>query len=325
MAKYKTPKIQDLIDAGVHFGHQVKRWHPSMEPYIYTARKNLHIIDLEVTEKLLKEASDFLFEIAKKGGKIVFVGTKKQARDVIEIEAKNSGAMYVTERWLGGTVTNFEVIKKNNIDKLLDLKRKKEEGELEMYTKKERLLIDREIERLERFVGGLTNLKKAPDAMVVIDSRREKTAIREANRANIPIVALIDTNCDPAGIEYPVPGNDDAIKSIAIVVKAMSEAVAEGYEAYAKGVKEVAAAEAKAAEKQAKADAAEKEAKKEEAKEDRKEKAVEKEKAEEKKATKKTAAKKPTAKKTTKKSKKEETAAKEEKPKKRGRPKKKKD
>ena len=169
--KYNVPKIEELIGAGVHFGHQVKRWHPEMEKYIYTVKRNVHIIDLEQTEGLLQKAADFLYEAAKVGKKVVFVGTKKQAREIIEIEAKRAGAMYVTERWLGGTITNHKVIKKNNIDKMLDLKSKMEKGEFDHYTKKERLLIDREIERLERYVGGLANLKKKPDVLVVVDAR----------------------------------------------------------------------------------------------------------------------------------------------------------
>jgi len=258
--KYDTPKIKELIDAGVHFGHQVKRWHPSMEPYIYTVKRNIHIIDLEVTEDLLKKAADFLYETARKGGKIVFVGTKKQARDIIEIEAKRAGAMYVTERWLGGTVTNFDVIKKNNIDKLIRMKKQREEGVFEKYTKKERLLLDRKIEKLERFVGGLTSLSRIPDAIFVIDTRRERTVVREAVVAKVPIVALIDTNSDPADIEYPIPGNDDAIKSIACVVKALADAVESGYRDFAMGVKE---------EEDAKKGEAEKEDKKEDKKEEK--------------------------------------------------------
>lgn len=236
--KYNVPTIEELISAGVHFGHQVKRWHPSMEKYIYTAKRNIHIIDLEETEKLLKEAADFLYQLAKDGKKVIFVGTKKQARDIIENEAKNAGAMYVTERWLGGTITNFEIIKKNNIDKMIDLKSKMEKGEFDHYTKKERLLIDREIERLERYVGGLAEMKKMPDVLVVVDSRREKTAIREAIRAKIPVIALIDTNADPKGIDYPIPVNDDAIKSIAIVVKTLAAALIAGTKDYGEASKE---------------------------------------------------------------------------------------
>ena len=237
-AKYKTPTIEQLLDAGVHFGHQVKRWHPNMEPYIYTVKRNIHIIDLEQTERLLKEACEFLYETAKKGGKIVFIGTKKQARDIVGIEAKRAGAMYIMERWLGGIITNLAVIKKNNIDKLLELKRKKEKGELAKYTKKERLLIDREIERLERFVGGITMMTAAPDVLFAVDAKREKTAIREAKKAKIPVVALLDTNSDPTEIDYVIPGNDDAIKSIAIIVKAIADAVEQGYADYAKSTKE---------------------------------------------------------------------------------------
>ena len=337
--KYKTPTIKELINAGVHFGHQVKRWNPKMEPYIYTTRKNIHVIDLETTEELLKEAADFLYEIASKGEKIVFVGTKKQARDIIKIEAKRSGAMYVTERWLGGTVTNFGVIKKNNINKLIDLKKKREQGELDMYTKKERLMIDREIEKLEKFVGGLTNLRKIPEAIFVVDSRREKTAVREAAVAKIPVVALIDTNSDPTGIAYPIPGNDDAIKSIACIVKCLSDAIEQGYKVYADGVKMEEEREAKekakekadegAVEKPEKKEAVKKEKKEgtkeekpekvEKKKEDKKEvkKTVEKvEKKVEKKAEKKEV-KKPVKKPVTKKE-----PAKKEPAKKRGRPKK---
>lgn len=235
--KYKTPKIEELIEAGVHFGHQIKSWNPNMMPYIYTTRKNIHVIDLEQTEALIEKAADFLYDTALKGGSIIFVGTKKQAREIIEIEAKRSGAMYVTERWLGGTITNFEVIRKNNIKKLIDLRKGREEGEFEMYTKKERLLIDREIEKLDIYVGGLTRLTRKPDALFVVDSKREKTAVREAKRAGIPVVALIDTNSDPRGIEYPIPGNDDAIKSIACVVKSLADAVEQGFKDYTEGVK----------------------------------------------------------------------------------------
>src|SRR3989338_2368458 len=176
---YKTPKIDQLLEAGVHFGHQVRRWHPKMEPYIFSVKKNVHIIDLEQTEELLKKACDFLFETAKNGGQIIFVGTKKQAREIIQIEAKRCGALYVTERWIGGTLTNFRVIKKN-IDKLISLMKRRGEGELDKYTKKERLMIDREIEKLQRNIGGIIALRGTPGAVFVVDARRERTAIREA-------------------------------------------------------------------------------------------------------------------------------------------------
>lgn len=236
--KYELPKIEELLGAGVHFGHQTKRWHPDMEPYIYTVKRNIHIIDLEDTERLLKEACDFLYNVAKSGKKVIFVGTKKQAVEATEIEAKRSGALYVNERWLGGTLTNMSVIKNNNTEKLVELKRQKEAGELSMYTKKERLLIDREIERLERFVGGIVGLKNLPGAVFVIDSRREKTAIKEAKASKVPVVALVDTNCDPEDIDYIIPGNDDAIKSIAVILKALGNAVEAGYADYSKELEE---------------------------------------------------------------------------------------
>lgn len=277
-SKYKIPTIKELISAGVHFGHQVKRWHPEMEPYIYTVKKNVHIIDLEVTERLLGEAAEFLYQQAKSGKKVIFVGTKKQARDIIENEAKNSGAMYVTERWLGGTLTNFEIIKKNNIDKMLDLKSKMEKGEFDHYTKKERLLIDREIERLERYVGGLANLKKLPDVLVVVDSKREKTAVREAMRAKIPVVALLDTNADPKGIDYLIPVNDDAIKSIALVIKTLASAIEAGYADYGEDLKSAQKKAEKAQEKaEEKPKATEKKTDEKESKADPKKKTAKKE------------------------------------------------
>lgn len=231
--KTKLPKVEELLDAGVHFGHQTKRWHPKMEPYIYGVKKNIHIIDLEKTEEQLKKAANFLYETAKKGEQIILVGTKKQAREVVELEAKRSGALYATERWIGGTITNFRIIKKN-IDKLLSLMKRREEGELEKYTKKERLLIDREIENLQKNVGGIVNFKGTLGALFVVDSRRERTAIREAKRAGVPVVALVDTNSDPESIDYVIPGNDDAIKSIALILKVISDAIEEGYKEYVK-------------------------------------------------------------------------------------------
>lgn len=233
MAKYKVPTIKDMIEAGVHFGHQVKRWNPRMEKYIYTVNKGVHIIDLEQTEQLVEKACEFVFDEASKGSTIVFVGTKRQSKEIIESEAKRCGAMYVTERWVGGTITNLETIRKN-IDKLLDYLKGKEEGKFVKRTKKERLLIDREIEKLEKAYGGIISMKKEPNVLFVIDPKREKTAIREANRANIPVISLIDTNASPEGVSYPIPGNDDAIKSVAVVVGAIADAIEEGYKEYGK-------------------------------------------------------------------------------------------
>lgn len=222
-----------MLDAGVHFGHQVRRWHPKMEPYIFGVKRNIHIIDLEETEKLLKTASEFLYETAKQGKPIIFVGTKKQAREIIELEAKRSGAMYITERWVGGTITNFKTIKKN-LDKYIGLMKGREEGSFSNYTKKERLLIDRDIERMTMFYGGIVNMKDLPAVVVAIDPKREKTAVQEAKSHKIPVVAIVDTNADPRGIDYIIPGNDDAIRSLAILVKALADAVEEGYKDYAK-------------------------------------------------------------------------------------------
>ena len=237
MAKYKVPKIQEMIDAGVHFGHQTKRWHPKMEPYIYTVSKGVHIIDLEKTEEMLRKACDFLYEQASMGKVIVFVGTKKQSKDIIEKEAKRSGALYVNERWVGGTITNFETIKKN-IDKLLDYLKNREDDKFSVYTKKERLLIDREIEKLQASYGGISSLKKTPEVLFVVDPKREKTAIREAKRAGVSVVAIVDTNANPEDIDYPIPGNDDAIKSVALIVRAIADAVEEGYKEFGKSEKE---------------------------------------------------------------------------------------
>lgn len=237
MAKYKVPKIQEMIDAGVHFGHQTKRWHPKMEPYIYTVSKGVHIIDLEKTEEMLRKACDFLYEQASMGKIIVFVGTKKQSKDIIEKEAKRSGALYVNERWVGGTITNFETIKKN-IDKLLNYLKNREDGKFSIYTKKERLLIDREIEKLQASYGGISSLKKTPEVLFVVDPKREKTAIREAKKSGVSVVAIVDTNANPKDIDYPIPGNDDAIKSVALIVRAIADAVEEGYKEFGKSEKE---------------------------------------------------------------------------------------
>ncbi len=228
MTKYKTPKTEDLFEAGVHIGHQAKRWHPKMEPFIYSTENKVHVFDLEQTSDRLSKACEFLFEVAKKGGQIIFVGSKRQASTPVKEAALKSGALYVTERWLGGTVTNFRMIKKN-VDKLVNYLKKREDGSLQKYTKKERLMIDREIEKLEKYVGGIVPLKGTPQAMVVIDPRKEKTAVREAVRAEIPIVALIDSNSDPTLVNYPIPGNDDAIKSITLIINTLADAVEEGY------------------------------------------------------------------------------------------------
>src|SRR3989344_773541 len=235
MPKYKLPKIEDLFEAGVHFGHQVRRWSPQMEKYIFGSRSGIHIIDLEKTLEKLEAACEFLYNVASNGGQIIFVGTKRQAKEIIEIEAKRSGALFVNERWLGGTITNYRIIKKN-MNKLADFLKKREEGEFEKYTKKERLLLDREIAKLQASVGGIASLQGTPAALFAVDIRREKTAVHEANRFEVPVVALVDTNSDPSDIKYAIPGNDDAMRSIALIVKVIADAVEEGYKDWAKKV-----------------------------------------------------------------------------------------
>ena len=235
MSKIKVPSVTDLFKADVHLGHQIRRWNPRMEPFIYESRKGIHIINLEKTHECLQAAAEFLYAVAKEGKQIIFVGTKRQVVDLIKTEAIYCGSMYVNQRWLGGTITNYSVIK-NKIDKLANMDRKRKEGEFEKYTKKERLLLDREIEKLENSVGGLSDIKGLPAVLVVVDGRREKTAVHEANMKNIPVVALVDTDTDPEGIAYPMPGNDDAIKSVSLILRTLSVAIEKGSIDFAKGV-----------------------------------------------------------------------------------------
>ncbi len=233
--KYTLPTIQELFDAGVHFGHQVRKWHPAMEKYIYTVKKDIHIIDLETTRDSLEVACEFLYEAAKEGKKIVFVGTKKQAKDVVKSEALRCGAKFVKERWLGGTITNFGEIK-NNINKYLRFVKDRETGEFSHYTKKEKLLLDKEIAKLDDVIGGLVGLDDKPQVLFVIDAKRERTAIREALVFGLPVVAIIDTNSDPRDITYAIPGNDDAIMSIATMVRPIADAILSGYTEYEKNL-----------------------------------------------------------------------------------------
>jgi len=233
MTNYTFPTVQELLEAGVHFGHSVNKWNPKMEPYIYAAKQGVHILDLDQTAKLLKEAGEYLFDVASKGGQIIFVCTKKQVAQIAKEQALRCGAMYMNERWMGGTITNFKIIKKS-IDKLVNLKKKRDNEELDMYTKKERLLIDREIERLERFFGGVVGLKGEPQAVVVVDARRERTAINECRIFDVPVVALIDTNSDPTDILKLIPGNDDAAKSVVKVLGVLADCVELGYKEFEK-------------------------------------------------------------------------------------------
>jgi small subunit ribosomal protein S2 len=227
--KTKVPTAEEMLAAGVHYGHKSRHWHPKMEKYIHTNHNGVHIVDLYKTREALQKAMEVLFETAKLGKRIIFVGTKEQCKQTIETEAKNSGALYITERWFGGTLTNFDEIKRNR-DELVTLKKQMEDGGFKDLTKKERLLISRKIEKLEKMHGGLVGLNDTPGAVVVVDARREKTAVSEANKTGVPIIALVDTNTDPSSIDYTIAGNDDAIKSVALVVRALGEAVAEGSE-----------------------------------------------------------------------------------------------
>jgi small subunit ribosomal protein S2 len=224
----KIPDVKVLFDAGVHLGHSVRKWHPATEPFIYTVQKGIHIINLEKTQELLKEAADFLQELGKKNSQAVFVGTKKQISEMIKLEAQKIGALSVTERWLGGTITNSSVIRER-IDRLVRMRRETKDGSYDKYTKKERLLLDRDMEKLEASVGGLVGLKGLPDVLIVVDAHREKTAIREAHKRNIPVVAIVDTDTNPNSVDYPIPGNDDAIKSITLIIETLASALEKGY------------------------------------------------------------------------------------------------
>lgn len=244
--------MQDLLEAGVHFGHQVRRWNPKMSKYIFTAREGIHVIDLGKTVEKLEEACDFVRKVGEDGGKILFLASKKQARDIIAEEAQKAGTWYINERWIGGLLTNWEQTSKT-IKKLFDLREKKETGAFGDRTKKENLLIDRDIAKLERLYGGLGKIEKLPEALFVVDVKKEENACREARAKGIPVVAICDTNTNTSLVDYVIPGNDDATRAISIVVEAIGAAYKEGREAYEKR----AAKEKIAAEKKAVKDAAE--------------------------------------------------------------------
>jgi small subunit ribosomal protein S2 len=219
--------LKDLIESGAHFGHQSKRWNPKMEEYIYGEKEGVHIFDLTKTKEKLEEALEFLKKAASEGKIILIVGTKKQAKDKVEETAKGAGIYYVNERWLGGTLTNFEQIKKS-LRRMDKLKIGLADGEFTDRTKKERLLIDRDVKRLERFFGGMVGLTEMPEVLIIIDVKREHTALKEANMKNLTTVALVDTNSDPTGVDYPIPMNDDASKALEYVLGLMGEAISEG-------------------------------------------------------------------------------------------------
>jgi small subunit ribosomal protein S2 len=217
-------QIQDLLEAGVHFGHQSSRWNPKMRRFIFTARNGIHIIDLKKTASLLDEAKQAVRDITLAGERVLFVCTKKQLRPIIEQDAQRCNSLFVTERWLGGMLTNFQTIKKQ-IRRLKDLERGIEEGAYEFYTKKEQLMLAREREKLNKYLVGVKDMARLPGALFVIDARKELIAIKEANKLGIPIIAITDTNADPDLIDYPIPGNDDAIRSVAVMTGAIAEAI----------------------------------------------------------------------------------------------------
>jgi small subunit ribosomal protein S2 len=219
--------MRELLEAGVHFGHQTRRWNPKMKRFIFTERGGIYIIDLQQTSELLQEAYDFARNIASRGGNILFVGTKKQAQDSIAQEAARVGMPYVNSRWLGGLLTNWKTIT-DRIAHLHELRRLKTEGQLELLPAKERITMLAELEKLEANLGGVADLRRQPDAVFIVDLKKEQLAVREARRLGLPIIALVDTNCDPDEADYIIPGNDDAIRSCSLIVRAIAEGVAAG-------------------------------------------------------------------------------------------------
>jgi small subunit ribosomal protein S2 len=219
--------MRELLEAGVHFGHQTRRWNPKMKRFIFSERGGIYIIDLQQTQTLLEEAYAFARNLAERNGTILFVGTKKQAQDAIESEARRVGMPYVSHRWLGGLLTNWRTIS-DRIERLHDLRRQKEDGQLELLPAKERLGMLAELEKLEANLGGVADLRRQPDALFVIDLRKEQLAIREARRLGMPVIALVDTNCDPDESDYPIPGNDDAIRSCSLVTRVIADGIQAG-------------------------------------------------------------------------------------------------
>ena len=219
--------MRELLEAGVHFGHQTRRWNPKMKRFIFTERGGIYIIDLQQTSELLQEAQDFARNLAERGGTILFVGTKKQAQDAVVEQAKRVGMPFVSNRWLGGLLTNWRTIG-DRIAHLHELRRLKEEGQLELLPAKERISMGQELEKLESNLGGVADLKKQPDAIFIVDLRKEQLAVREARRLNMPVIALVDTNCDPDEADLVIPGNDDAIRSCSLIVRAIADAIEAG-------------------------------------------------------------------------------------------------
>ncbi len=219
--------MKSLLEAGVHFGHQTRRWNPKMGKFIFTERNGIYIIDLQKTVKKIEEAYAFAREIAADGGKILFVGTKKQAQDAIEKEAKKCEMPYINQRWLGGLLTNYKTIRKR-IDRLFKLIEMEEDGTFDVLPKKEVIKLIHERERLEKFLGGIKDMDKMPDALYIVDPKKEKIAVKEAHILGIPVIGIVDTNCDPDELDFPIPGNDDAIRAVKLITETIANAVLEG-------------------------------------------------------------------------------------------------
>ena len=221
-----APQIQELLEAGVHFGHQTSRWNPKMRKFIFAERNGIYIIDLKKTARQIELAQGLVNDVISRGDRILFVCTKRQLRPIVQSEAERSGSFHVTERWLGGMMTNFSTIKKQ-IRRLRELERGQEEGAFDFYTKKERLMLDREREKLEKYLSGVKDMTRLPGALFVIDSKKERIAINEANKLGIPVLAIADTNADPDRLTVPIAGNDDAIRSVSLISRAIGDAIME--------------------------------------------------------------------------------------------------
>ncbi len=221
--------MKQLLEAGVHFGHQTRRWNPKMAPYIFTERNGIYIIDLQKTVRKLEEAYMFVREISAQGKEVLFVGTKKQAQDSIREEAIRAGAHFVNARWLGGMLTNFRTIR-GRIARLMQLKAMEADGTFDLLPKKEVVKLNHEIEKLEKFLGGIKDMKGLPGALFIVDPRKEKIAVAEAKKLGIPVVAIVDTNCDPDDVDYVIPGNDDAIRAVKLIASCMADAIIEGHQ-----------------------------------------------------------------------------------------------
>lgn len=218
--------MKQLLEAGVHFGHQTRRWNPKMEKYIYAKRSGIYIIDLQKSQEKINEAYKLIFNIVKDGGKILFVGTKKQAQQAVKEEAERASQFYVNQRWLGGTLTNYATLK-SRINRLFELEAMFEDGTIANYPKKEQILLKKELDRLQKFFNGIKNMNQLPDAIFVIDPKKERNAILEAHKLNIPVIGIVDTNCDPDEVDYVIPANDDAIRAVKLILTVMANACVE--------------------------------------------------------------------------------------------------